>query len=283
VQEYLVDVPFWFYRNPSLAVPLCAITNQEVRVHVKLRDYGPLVVALDGSNLTLRPTLGTPVSLVDFKMELDVVHVDPFEVLRLQNTPMDIVITQHQMDKSFVPASASFDSAPTQHRMRFDFRHPVKELYFVIQREDKNTLQYFCSPLDYDNYNESYTLNGNGKYHAGRLVLYEHLQHMTLKLDDQDILTERTGKGITFLKAVQGGIHHSKTQLIRRFYSYAFGTEPEKPYPTGQINMSHVKDQVADFSLYPSQYTREIRVYAISYNILRLVDGFCKTIFDDKW
>lgn len=283
VQEYLVDIPFFFYRNPSLALPLCAITKQEVNVHVKLRDYRPLVVALDGSNLTLRPTLSTPVSLVGFHMELDVVHLEPVEVLRLQNTPVDMVITQHQMEKSTVPASAGYDSDPTQHRMRLEFRHPVKELYFIIQRRDRDTLQYFCSPLDYDNYNESYSQNGYGKYHAGRLVLYEHLEHLTLKLDDQDILTERTGKGITFLKAVQGGIHHSKTQLIRRFYSYAFGTEPEKPYPTGQINMSHVKEQRLDLSLYPSQYQREVRVYAISYNILRLVDGFCKTIFDDKW
>jgi hypothetical protein len=137
--------------------------------------------------------------------------------------------------------------------------------------------------LDYDNYNESYSQSGYGKYYAGRLVLYEHLQHLTLSLDDQDILTERTGKGITFLKAVQGGIHHSKTQLIRRFYSYAFGTEPEKPYPTGQVNMSHVREQRLELSLYPSQYQREVRVYALSYNVLRIVDGFCKTLFDDKW
>src|SRR6056300_540482 len=283
IQEYLVDIPFFFYRNPSLAIPLCAITKQEFRVHVKLRDYAPLVVALDGSNLTLRPTLGTPVSLVDFKMELDVVHLEPLEVLRLQNTPVDMVITQHQLEKSTVPASASYDSEPTKHKMYLGLRHPVKELYFVIQREDRNTLQYFCSPLDYDNYNESYSQSGYGKYYAGRLVLYEHLQHLTLSLDDQDILTERTGKGITFLKAVQGGIHHSKTQLIRRFYSYAFGTEPEKPYPTGQVNMSHVREQRLELSLYPSQYQREVRVYALSYNVLRIVDGFCKTLFDDKW
>jgi hypothetical protein len=37
-QKYFVDIPFYFYNNPELAVPLCAITGQEIEIVIKLRD-----------------------------------------------------------------------------------------------------------------------------------------------------------------------------------------------------------------------------------------------------
>jgi len=288
VQEFLVDIPFYFYRNPTLSLPLAALHKErDITVEVKLRDYAPLVVALDTNTFAIRPTItesddNQPMALTDLKMEVDVAFVDRAEVVRLRNTPMDMVFTQIQTQKSSVPASSAYDDPLTLHRMKLEFQHPTKELYFVIQREDNEGLVDHCTPLDYDNYNVSYSGNGYGKYHDGRLVLYEHLDYLTLKFDDQVILSDVTGKGITFLKAVQGGIHHSKTQLIRRFYSYAFGTEPEKPYPTGQVNLSLVKEQLLDMSLFPSEHRREVRVYALSYNVLRIVGGKCRTLFDDR-
>lgn len=35
-ETYIIDVPFYFYNNPELAVPLCAITGQEVEIVVQL-------------------------------------------------------------------------------------------------------------------------------------------------------------------------------------------------------------------------------------------------------
>lgn len=36
--DYIVDLPFYFYKNPELAIPLCAITKQEVEIEIKFRD-----------------------------------------------------------------------------------------------------------------------------------------------------------------------------------------------------------------------------------------------------
>ena len=86
-----------------------------------------------------------------------------------------------------------------------------------------------------------------------------------------------------FLKALQPGIHHSKTPLIRRFYSYNFGFEQEKPYPTGKKNFTLVKNQTLKMNLTPNDtHDRDLRVYALSYNVLRIMDGFVQTIFDDN-
>ena len=122
----------------------------------------------------------------------------------------------------------------------------------------------------------------HAKNQNGKFILYENLDYLTLTLDGQEIIAQDTGN-VIFLKAVQGAIHHSKTQLIRRFYSYSFALQPEEWYPTGQINFSLVKEQLLNLSLTDCpNFNRQIRVYAINYNVLRVSEGIADTLFDSK-
>jgi hypothetical protein len=267
VQEYFVDLPFYFYNNPELALPLCAIKKQEVEVEVKLRSYKDLVVRIDGT----KPQFNEVLKLADFKLCAEVVFLDPCERIKLENEKKrDYIITQIQQNVFDVEQgvqSASF---------KLDFYNPVRELYFVIQRQgDLGTGEgEFMTPFDYDN-----TLADTG----GKYILYENLDYLTLDLDGQPMITEETGN-VIFLKAIQAAIHHSKTQLLRRFYSYSFALEPEKWYPTGQVNFSLIKDQIVNLSLTPCvDYARQVRVYAVSHNILRVSEGTAQTLFNLKY
>ena len=94
------------------------------------------------------------------------------------------------------------------------------------------------------------------------------------------ILDKVTGNVIN-LRAIQSGIHHSRTQLFRRYYSYSFALEPERWYPTGQRNFSLIKDQYLKLNLNPyNDGKRELRVLGLSYNILRVENGIAKTLFN---
>ena len=152
-------------------------------------------------------------------------------------------------------------------KFNLSFTNPVKELYFVIQSKGARV-------FDYDNYRETSQDNKH--------VLFEHLNYLKLTLDGDEVLTEKTGKAI-FLKAVQAGIHHSKTQLIRRFYSYSFALQPEKHYPTGQVNFSVIKDQLLQLNLHTNTLNdREVRVYARAYNVLRVAGGKAALLFGSQ-
>jgi len=265
---FFVDIPFYFYNNPELAIPLCAIKNQEVEVEFKLRDHDHLIIK--GTTGELQPVTPGTIHIKDFTLCAEVIFLDPCERLKIENEKRDYVITQVQQNIFNVGQGV------TEGSFNLDFVNPVKELYFVIQRQgDVGTGEgQFITPFDYDN-----TLADTG----GKYILYENLDYLTLDLDGQPIITEETGN-VIFLKAVQSAIHHSKTQLIRRFYSYSFALEPEKWYPTGQVNFSIVKDQILNLSLTPcTDYARQIRVYAISYNTLRVSEGTARTLFDVKY
>ena len=265
-QDFFVDLPLYFYNNPELAVPLCAIKKQEIEVEIKLRDYEFLIVKADGTY----EVPATILNIKEFQLCAELVFLDPCERLKVENEKRDYLITQIQQNV--------FDVAQAVQNATFklDFVNPVKELYFVIQRQGDIGFGEgeFITPFDYDN-----TLEETGN----KYILFENLDYLTLDLDGQPIITRDTGN-VIFLKAVQAAIHHSKTQLLRRFYSYSFALEPEKWYPTGQVNFSLVKEQILNLSLTPClNYPRQVRVYAVSYNTLRVGEGIATTIFDTKY
>ena len=113
-----------------------------------------------------------------------------------------------------------------------------------------------------------------------RYINYENLHHLSLTLDGETILDEDTGSLIN-IRAVQSGIHHSRTPLYRRFYSYSFSLEPERWSPTGQKNFSFIKNQNLKIKINPhvGYGGRGLRVYALSYNILRIENGISKILF----
>lgn len=267
--EFFVDLPFYFYNNPELAVPLCAIKKQEVEVEIKIRNHDHLIIK--GTTGELQAVTPGSIHLKDFSLCAEVAFIDPCERIKIENEKMrDYIITQVQQNV-FDVAQGVQDAG-----FKLDFYNPVRELYFVIQRQgDTGTGEgQFITPFDYDN-----TLADTG----GKYILYENLDYLTLDLDGQPTITQETGN-VIFLKAVQAAIHHSKTQLIRRFYSYSFALEPEKWYPTGQINFSLVKEQILNLSLTPcADYARQVRVYAVSHNILRVSEGTARTLFDLKY
>jgi hypothetical protein len=265
--SFFVDLPFYFYNHPELAIPLCAINRQEVEVEFKLRTAQEIVIQTNGNKADISQE--TP-KIKDFQLCAEVVHVDCEERIKMQKSRRDYLITQIQQNVFDIASGVNTG------QFKLDFVNPVKELYFVIQRQGSvGTDEFeFVTPFDYDGILEE---TGN-KY-----ILWENLDHLTLTLDGQEIITKDTGT-MTFLKAVQAAIHHSKTQLIRRFYSYSFALQPEEWYPTGQNNFSLVKEQILNLSLNPcTGYSRQVRVYAINYNILRVGEGTAKTIFDLKY
>lgn len=249
----IIDVPFYFHGNPELAVPLCAIQSQEVEIVVQLSSADKCTYEVPK---TISPTDQKGL-IRSFHVQTELVALDEPERIKFQEVPTDFIITQVQSDTSIIPPGV-------RHRHKMEFVNPVKELYFVIQRQGDNV-----SVFDYDHdENVSNSIYTNS----------ENLRNLQLRLDDTVVLDEKTGN-VIHMRAVQSGIHHSRTQLFRRFYSYSFALEPERWYPTGQRNFSMIKEQHVDLALNDFSGTRELRVYALSYNILRIEDGTARLLF----
>ena len=275
--KYFVDIPFYFYNNPELAVPLCAITGQEIEIVIKLRDLKDCVWGYDttdpansNSIFYLGDSIQTKGLIKSLKLTTEMVSLDEEEKQMLLSKKIDYIITQIQESKTEIPLDLNIDSV-VDIKHKLEFKNPIKELFFIIQRLRKVVGGHFVTNFDYDS---------NYQLYKSEYVNYEHLQNLEIQLDDSVILDRVTGNVIN-LRAVQSGIHHSRTQLFRRYYSYSFALEPERWYPTGQINFSLIKEQHLKLKILPDDLAkRELRVLGLSYNILRVENGIAKTLFN---
>jgi hypothetical protein len=219
------------------------------------------------------PTLDkSTLKIDDISIHTELVQLDEPERIKLQSIKQDYIITQLQRNTFQIPVSTA--EGRDEENFRLSFTNPVKELYFVIAR--KSTPSRSFHPFDYDHPDQIYPPPGEPDV---RYTNYENLISLEMTLDNEVILDKITGNVVN-MRAVQSGIHHSRTQLFRRFYSYSFALEPERWYPTGQKNFSMIKDQNVRMTLNNNILNeRELRVYALSNNILRIQDGIGRLVF----
>jgi hypothetical protein len=91
-ENFFVDLPFYFYNHSELAIPLCAITKQEVEVEITLRKAQDIMVTLDGGRVTSPPEI----HIKEFKLCTEVVFLDTAERKKMQKMKKDYIITQLQ-------------------------------------------------------------------------------------------------------------------------------------------------------------------------------------------
>ena len=119
------------------------------------------------------------------------------------------------------------------------FVNNVKELYWVIENVGADAYQYTDDII-----NLRLSLNG---------VEY-------LNVSGQ------------YLKIIQPLQNHTKV-ATSNIYTYSFALEPEISQPTGEVNMTYLYNQQHLFTLKPSDSPRNIRVYALAYNIATIQNG----------
>ena len=272
-QKFFVDIPFYFYNNPELAIPVFAIDKQEIEIVIKLRERSDCIIGYKTSDpdyVFYTGDLVTTKGLIkDMKITIEMVSLVQDEKDKIKSKKINYAITQIQEVKNRIPQDANNNNlVHTIHRL--DFKHPVKELFFIIQRMKKTVNSWMVTNFDYDSEHQVYD---------NLYTNQEHLQNLSLTLDDTDVISGASGEIIN-LRAVQSGVHHTRTQLCRRYYSYSFALEPERWYPTGQINFSLIKDQILKLTILPDQdQERELRVLAQSYNILQVENGIAKLLY----
>ena len=244
---YFLELPFYFYRNPSLAIPTCALTKQVVEVRIKTR---PL------SELTFLGESATDIATIQkFSMDTEFVYVSPDESNFLKSRPLDYLITQVQMSKF------KMKSGYTTKSVMLNFKHPVKELFFVSQSDVSFQNNY---PNEYNTitnaelrFNNEVVFNQNTKFLAYEQSLKHHINSPY-----SGTITPGAPFGVNKFGPAKFGM-------------YSFSLKPEVYYPTGQVNMSRIAHKLLKITIDPKYAASDsdTRIYAVNYNVLRINSG----------
>ena len=250
-RTFFVNLPFYFRRDDSLSIPLCALTLQEVEVEIKLRPLSEIMVQT-------APSVPVPVSasILRVTMPVEYVFLDDEEKNYYKNNTIEHTITQLQMYSDTIPSDES------NFKMRLPFINPVKEMYMIIQNSSN------VAPDQNDWFN--YTNNGDPQ-----------LENLQLDFNNETFISPEIADDL-FLRILQPMNRHTSVPSVY-VYNYSFALDPENYRPTGQVNMSRIQNKLLTVNLRQGiSQDRQIRVYAKSYNILRIENGLAGVLFIDN-
>lgn len=275
-----VPLSFFYTRNPGAALPLIALQYHEVKINILWNDTKMIAGDFTKANLTPSATQAA--------IYIDYIYLDTEERRRMAQESHEYLIEQTQFNE---------DVGLTSYNNRVDltFNHPVKELVWVVQ------------PSEYTNCKGPQGLRLDYDFDVGEAD-HPRLQPFTydvpavykqwIQINGQDRMDYRYGD---YFNKVQPFQHH--TGSFRSFhdyflglvndadnasgngqqlgaYMYSFALKPEEHQPSGTCNFSRidtatiVMELSGAINLDQSQdRAYDIRVYAVNYNILRIMSG----------
>jgi hypothetical protein len=290
-----IPLQFWFNKNPGLYLPLLAMQYHPIRINMKIRDLGALIVNPNTSDScsTLKPL---PAKIVDVRMFGDYVYLDREERRRFVANTHEYLIEQIQ----YTP-QVSIPEGINIQNVRLEFNHPIREMFWVIQREVmKNTREWF-------------NFGSTSAFEAG--ISRDMLQDATLQVDGYDRFDARDAG---YFRMVQPYQYHTSTDVKNFIYLYSFSLRPEDMQPSGSLNASRIDNmnlmmnlrpdsnepttltipvvdangtplldtggnpitrQIANPSYAPNRGKAHVVVYARNHNVLRVVNGFAGLLF----
>lgn len=257
-----VPLRFWFCKNPGLALPLIALQYHPVRINITLSPLQSLFVLTNGK--VPCDTTVKAASITSMTMYGDYVHLDVEERRRFVANSHEYLIEQVQ----YTP-SQSIDQTATTVQIPMEFNHPLKELFWVVQREAAVNVN---QPFNYTNLT------------VGELssqVGYQNLiTTALLRLDGYDRFDIRNAD---YFRLVQPYQHHTVIPVNDFIYSYSFALRPEDSQPTGSMNASRIDTIVLQLQMNttvsPARGPAVVRIYGLNHNVLRITDGFGGILF----
>ena len=259
---FYVNLPFYFFRHPSLAIPMCAITKQliEVRITFKPSDYK---IAYSYFNLNDRYRV-LPVTTGQIKsasLITDFYFVTDDEKNFLKTRPVEYVITQLQM------ATIPMKPGVSERSVLLRFEHPVKELMFVATLSERD-LRAFPATGIIPESDLTITMSPDIPLRSD----HRYIKRIALEFNGSTVFDDEG----TYLAYQQSLQHHTGCPSpAYEFYTYSFALKPEVYHPTGQVNMSRIIHKKLTVELDEVDNVNEtlVNVYAVNYNVLRIESG----------
>jgi hypothetical protein len=240
-----VPLQFWFNRNPGLALPLIALQYHEVKCIIQLCTDAQLFA---GTN-----TAGG-ISLSELKLWAEYIYLDTDERRRFAQVSHEYLIEQLQFQNS--APSTSID---------LNFNHPVKELIFSGDRTSDG------GPNGSIATHTRLKISGSGDAREVKASAATGTA-VGLKLNGHDRFA---AQHLDYFTRTQVWQHHTGNGGVQKTDSlavYSFALKPEEHQPSGTCNFSRIDNAQLTFSNSP-QTGVNVRVYAVNYNVLRIMSG----------
>jgi hypothetical protein len=302
---------------PSSSFPLVATQLMEIWIHITMRKLRELFTLIDGATgFAAKPPPGFPIGHLRYpvqpntttldlnvNMEVNYIFLDRVEQKIFSEQSHEYLITQVQCKEHIASDSAN---------IRIDisaFAKPVIYMAFAIRRSDMEDANQWSNFTNWTNaippyraqFLNPYGDNPNGGDFPAKIAYYKTqymLRGARLLLNGTDVYngriynfdnggSELNGKDSAYFNYIQSYCFTNKVLLSRHgIYIMAFSLNTQSQQPAGAINMSSINNKELVLSLIDrdpdggydgQQYNYNIHVFAVNYELVRILGGHVGT------
>ena len=262
--ELYVPLEFWFCRNVGLALPLIALQYHEVKINLQFETAEKCISAASGA-----ATAFTSASLW-----VDYVYLDTDERRRFAQLSHEYLIEQLQFTGQEAVNNAAI-------KPKLNFNHPTKELVWFVS----NTSATNNNWMNYTTKAITTPISATTPLATAELLRTQlkntavdstnTIDSAKLVLNGNDRFAERPGSYFNLIQPYQ---HHENIPYNAGINVYSFALKPEDHQPSGSLNMSRIDTAVLNLTVDSTYYgantsSLNLYVYAINYNVLRILSG----------
>ena len=271
-RKIYVPLKFWFNKTPGLALPLISMQYHQVDIVFELRPFSNLFTindkkpSIEGFRKYFSNVLDDSQSNIKSEMYLDInyIFLDTDERTYFAINSLDYLIEQ--------VTKIEYKSVKQHNILDLQLHNPVKELIWVLSRDDKVEQNRWFDYIDWDyhsykiridhNNTEVTDSDRNGEIMRNAKIMFNGLDRIEIK-DNY------------YYNLIQPYQHHTFIPK-EGIYVYSFSLYPENFQPSGCCNMSQInKIQLYLETIKPlaDDYNYDISIYAVNYNFLRITAG----------
>ena len=301
-----IPLEFWFCRNIGLALPLIALQYHEVKLKIEFESITNCMYTLSGPGAGADGPSSSEknIQLQSPNLWVDYIYLDTDERRKFAQLSHEYLIEQLQFTGQETLSSSGS-------RIKLNFNHPCKELIWVAKfplasqwynytvpnsvsgfptSNTTATLSEYSTPNTNTISSVIGTVNSGdalindvdiNNYLIDKIIPFDNANLNTrfvnpfntclLQLNGNDRFNERNG---SYFNLVQPYQHHTNVPLNRGINVYSFALKPEEHQPSGTLNMSRIDTAVLALDTIKSTtVSGNINIYAINYNVLRILSG----------
>lgn len=314
-KKIYLPLAFWFNKYSSMCFPLIAIQKTNVYITFNFRRLQELytVIDIEGSGYRTKPyrtqhfignfltpsNTNTKTLDINAKLEVNYFFFDNEERKRFALQSHDYLINQVQLLQKTIT---------TSNQVQIDLRNinkPITQLVFMVRRTDMEDVNQWSNYTNWNvpnipPYSVGY-MNPNGTpltinptnlqyYKSNNLLKSALLRLMTQEITtginrNNDTGTFIDGKDNVFFNLMQN-FNSNRNMPDEGIYTYSFALDNTSLQPTGSVNFSTINNkdillnltQIAPVGYNGSLYNYNIYVFAVNYDILKILGGMVATM-----
>lgn len=294
--EYTLYVPlqFWFCKSSESSLPISCLQFCDIYINIKLNEVEKCYKLIPSHSISCKDII-CPFDRYDIiTQDINTGIYYDYDVVKKRlyylnlndkfDNKTDITSNKYNMhpientDLQYINIKPQYIQLKDSHLLvnYVYLDKDERELISSVQHDYFIEQTFYTQPTEIDNLNRTIKINvkNSCKYIIWQ-INHDTLLSAGLLANDKELVEKKHSSYYNIIQSCE----HLNKQLPKNCYMYSFALNPDVIQPTGTLNASVFNNLKLLITINKLNPNTTIKIYSVSYNILRISNGLANLMF----